>query len=191
MTNKEKKARSYKLWAAKNRKHINAKKREWYQKNKARMCAKRQTYRANNPDTVATTNKLSRDKMMSDPVRKAKHNKKRAAYNKQHTPTRIRLTLQARIIRMLKFNKTGKAAKTTQLLGASVTHVMSHLESLFTDNMSWDNHGRDGWHIDHIKPCKDFDLTDPKQQLLCFHYTNLRPLWAKDNLARRFNTNTK
>ena len=41
-----------------------------------------------------------------------------------------------------------------------------------------------GWHIDHIKPCASFDLTDPKQQQQCFHYSNLQPLWWYDNLSK-------
>jgi len=47
--------------------------------------------------------------------------------------------------------------------------------------MTWDNHGQDGWHVDHIKPQYLFDLTNPKQQKECFHYTNLQPLWAHEN----------
>ena len=49
--------------------------------------------------------------------------------------------------------------------------------------MTWDNHGQ--WHIDHIKPCAKFDLTDKDQQKACFHYTNLQPLWKEDNLSKR------
>jgi fatty-acid desaturase len=42
--------------------------------------------------------------------------------------------------------------------------------------MSWDN-----IHIDHIKPCASFDLTDPNEQRKCFHWSNMQPLLAKDN----------
>jgi len=38
--------------------------------------------------------------------------------------------------------------------------------------------------VDHIKACSKFDLTDPAQQGECFHYTNLQPLWALDNIKK-------
>lgn len=28
------------------------------------------------------------------------------------------------------------------------------------------------------------DLTKPEQQKRCFHFSNLRPLWAQENLAK-------
>ena len=52
------------------------------------------------------------------------------------------------------------------------------------DFVSWGNSSLEGWHIDHIRPCASFDLTDPEQQKQCFHYTNLQPLWAEDNLRK-------
>jgi hypothetical protein len=46
--------------------------------------------------------------------------------------------------------------------------------------MSWEN--RRLWHIDHIIPLA---LAKNEDQLIKLnHYTNLRPLWAKDNLVK-------
>lgn len=79
-----------------------------------------------------------------------------------------------------------KSASTQQLLGCDASQLVQHLESQFDAGMSWENHGGPfGWEVDHIKPCAKFDLTLPEQQRACFHYTNLQPLWKKDNLAKR------
>jgi hypothetical protein len=49
--------------------------------------------------------------------------------------------------------------------------------------MTWQNYGS-AWHIDHILPLSSYDLADPNQQREAFHYTNLQPLWAHDNMAK-------
>lgn len=82
------------------------------------------------------------------------------------------------------FGNSKKAYKTTELVGCTISELKKHIESLWQEGMSWNNYTLNGWHIDHIRPCSTFDLTDPEQQKQCFHYTNLRPLWAKDNLTR-------
>ncbi len=71
-----------------------------------------------------------------------------------------------------------------ELIGCSSKELESYLETQFTEGMTWDNYGYYGWHIDHIKPCASFDLSDPEQQKLCFHYSNLQPLWAKENIKK-------
>jgi len=75
-----------------------------------------------------------------------------------------------------------KSANTLDLIGCPIEQLKEHLESQFTEGMTWDNYGE--WHIDHKTPCCSFDLTDPKQQRECFNYKNLQPLWAVDNLRK-------
>lgn len=74
--------------------------------------------------------------------------------------------------------------RTQQLLGCSYKELMAHLEKQFSSGMSWDNYGFYGWHADHIHPLSKFDLTNPEEQKKAFHYTNLQPLWARDNLQK-------
>lgn len=50
--------------------------------------------------------------------------------------------------------------------------------------MTWENWSLNGWHIDHIRPVSSFDLSDHAQVKECFHYSNLQPLWAIDNLKK-------
>lgn len=76
-----------------------------------------------------------------------------------------------------------KAAKTIELLGCDLDFLHDYLEAEFTHEMTWDNY-RSYWHIDHIKLCASFDLIDPEQQRLCFHWSNLQPLRACDNLSK-------
>jgi hypothetical protein len=77
-----------------------------------------------------------------------------------------------------------KSDSTMDLTGCIITELRQHLEAQFTNGMSWDNYGRNGWHIDHIRPCASFDLSDPEQQRQCFHYSNLQPLWAAENIRK-------
>lgn len=77
-----------------------------------------------------------------------------------------------------------KRYSSNHLTGLSWEDLKAHLEYKFQPGMSWDNYGRDGWHIDHIRPLSSFDLTDIEQLKQACHYSNLQPLWAKDNLQK-------
>ncbi len=70
------------------------------------------------------------------------------------------------------------------LLGCTIPEVRKHIESLWEPGMTWENYGVTGWHIDHIKPLTAFNLGCPEECALACHYTNLRPLWAKDNTRK-------
>jgi len=92
--------------------------------------------------------------------------------------------IRSRFKEILKNKNFKKDKSPIELIGCSISDLKFYLESQFKDGMSWENHGIKGWHIDHIKPCSSFDLTDIEQQKQCFHYTNLQPLWWKDNLLK-------
>lgn len=95
---------------------------------------------------------------------------------------KIAMRMRKRLWSALKTNV--KADKTFNLVGCSTEHLIQYLESKFLPGMSWDNYGKSGWHVDHIKPLALFDLSDKAQQNLAFHYTNLQPLWWRDNLSK-------
>ena len=98
----------------------------------------------------------------------------------QDAQSRLRSKLRSRFSSAIHYRlKTGSAIRD---LGCTVEEFLDYIAILFQPGMSWDNHGE--WHLDHIEPLATFDLTDPEQVSNACHYTNIRPLWAKDNLAR-------
>ena len=97
---------------------------------------------------------------------------------------RVKGTLSARFRLLLSLKGEKKDARMEAICGADFGFIAEYLEAQFTTGMTWENQGMHGWHIDHIRPCASFDLTDPEQQKECFHYSNLQPLWAKDNLSK-------
>ncbi len=102
---------------------------------------------------------------------------------------KILVLLRGRLLSAVKTQRTYKCSNTIDLVGCSKEELKTHLASLFYEResgekMSLEKFGMNGIHIDHIRPCTSFDLTDPEQQKQCFHYTNLQPLWAEDNLRK-------
>ena len=77
-----------------------------------------------------------------------------------------------------------RSGEAVRLLGCTMPEFVQYVESLWSDGMTWDNWTRDGWHMDHIVPLSAFDLSDADQIKAACHYTNLRPMWAADNLRK-------
>jgi hypothetical protein len=73
-----------------------------------------------------------------------------------------------------------KKSGNIDMLGTDYKTAFKYIESQFTEGMNWDNHGE--WHIDHIIPLSSAK-TKEEMEKLC-HYTNLQPLWKKENLSK-------
>jgi len=121
---------------------------------------------------------------------RSKHIAKSRAYAKQYQNDRLKNDADFRLSRNIRarirnaIHNNSKSKSSFELLGCTMDDFKKHIESQFKDGMTWDNWGRFGWHIDHIKPCALFNLRDPEQQKQCFHYTNLQPLWALENQSK-------
>ncbi len=152
--------------------------RDHHQKTKTAMAITNSQYRQNNKDAVAA------NKARYYQEHKESIERRHAQYQKRRLQNDIgfRLARNLRIRVSKAISGQAKSARTLELLGCSVENLKIHLEKQFVDNMSWDNYGK--WHIDHIKPCALFDMTKEEEQQACFHYTNLQPLWAKENISK-------
>jgi hypothetical protein len=91
---------------------------------------------------------------------------------------RIRKNLRLRVHKLL-HGCVGKSA----LVGCTNAQLRVHLESQFIAGMTWQNYGT-AWHVDHIIPLAAFDLSQAEQRTKACHYTNLQPLWARDNMRK-------
>jgi hypothetical protein len=139
--------------------------RNRYNKNRIDI-RKKQTeyYKEHRNEIIQYKNKYQRDRLKLDINYKLTRNLRR----------RLHSIIKGKL-------KVGSAIKD---LGCSVEFLKQYLESKFQEGMTWNNYNFKGWHIDHIIPLSSFDLTDKEQLLKACHYTNLQPLWAKDNLVK-------
>ncbi len=130
--------------------------KEYRVKNKKRRQDYDKNYRLNNKDLK---NKQNREYYIRNPHLKA-----------------WRCILKSTLKRMGKI----KESNTIDLLRYSALDLKNHITTLFTEGMSWSNHGK--WEIDHIKPVSAFDKdTHPS---IVNALSNLQPLWRRENRAK-------
>ncbi len=68
------------------------------------------------------------------------------------------------------------------MIGCGEVIFKKHIEKQFLPGMNWDNWTFRGWHMDHIIPLASAK-SESEVAILC-HYTNLRPMWGIDNIAK-------
>ncbi len=133
-------------------------------------------YRQKNKDRIKEYQKNVRSK-----TKKQKRERHKKRY-REDILYKITHNLRSRVKQAIRCGL--KTEKTITLLGCTTSQLKNHIESLFTDGMNWEVFMTGDIHIDHIKPCAKFDLTKKDEQLACFNYKNLQPLWWQDNLIK-------
>jgi hypothetical protein len=150
-------------WVSLNKEKDTERKLNHYNQNKEVYIQRSTDYRKENKDKV---NKLV-----------SQYRKKRFSEDEVF---KLTFTVRSRLRNFLKLSGGIKKDTTFDLIGCTPQELVKHIENQFTDGMSWDNHGE--WHIDHIVPLSTADNYDDLKRLS--HYSNLQPLWAKDNLSK-------
>lgn len=154
-------------YAEKNREQIKVKSRiRWAENREKYRRNKREHYAKNRDEILKKQTVYVLDRLQRDPLF--------AMTNR----------LRCRVRMALKNSGVRKSARTMDLIGCTAEECRDHLEKQFLPGMTWQNNTHQGWNIDHIIPCAAFDLKDPDHQRMCFHYTNLRPMWASDNIRK-------
>jgi hypothetical protein len=148
-----------------NRDRIKAYGAAHYQTNRDRINACNAAWRAANAERVRACNAAWR----------------RTRY--QTSPNyRITVAIRNHLHRIVKSGGV-KDAASISYVGCTAAQLRKHLERQFAPGMTWQNHGE--WHIDHVVPLAAFDFAAfPAQIKQAEHYTNLRPIWARDNLSK-------
>jgi len=138
--------------------------RDWRVSHREQFLATRRArYRANREAIRLIDNKRTKEQKSEDPA------------------FRALCLCRKRLWEAVKSVGAKKSDRAAALIGCSPEQLREHLEGKFLPGMTWKNCGINGWEIDHIQPCVSFNFLDPAHQRLCFHYTNLQPLWKADN----------
>lgn len=155
------------------------------------VCYRKLKYQENRSYNLERA-KQTYQKIKNDP----EYKKKKKEYDKKRTKEisgtpkyKIITSLRGRLRACIK-NKNW-VPESYLVMGCDLQTFRNYIESKFKPGMTWENYGPKGWHIDHIKPCCLFDLLDPEQQIECFNYTNLQPLWWHENIAKGIKYNEK
>lgn len=167
--------------------------RQWYEENKDRAMAAAKDWAQQNREKRRLISREHSRRVRAVPERNAEIQRRRREGNRSELRRiryqedqnfRLLVGLRTRVQCALRLQSAAKAHKTAQLLGVPVPEFKEIIAAQFTGDMSWSNYGYDTWHLDHIRPCDSFDLTDPAQQLICFNWRNQQPLSACENMSK-------
>lgn len=150
--------------------------KQYRQDNATRLAIQKKLYSQKNQKHIADHKKEYRQR------NQLKITISRTEKRKTNIQFRLAGNLRSRLTLALK--RKSKSGSAVRDLGCTIPELKFYLEGQFQDGMTWANWSLFGWHIDHKVPLDFFDLTDREQFLQAVHYTNLQPMWAKENLEK-------
>lgn len=153
--------------------------KKYYLKNREHRLQKSKEYNIKNKEK---RRKYQKKYFMKNKEKFRLYSKKYHNKFKNNKNYKVKKNLRWYLWSLLKERNLKKNKSVLSLIGCSLNFLLNYLESKFKQGMSWNNYGE--WHIDHIRPCSSFDLSKEEEQLKCFHYSNLQPLWQLDNLKK-------
>lgn len=179
--NAEKIAEYHRKYAAANAEKIKEQKRKYAEANPEKLAEKSRKYREANPEKIK-----ERDRKYREANRELVRSNARTRDRRRHAKWKsdpiyqMARRVRGRMHTALREKGFSKESKTQKMLGCTFKQFAKHIESQFTDGMSWDN--RSEWHLDHIVPLSCATTIEGLEKLS--HYKNIRPLWAADNLIK-------
>ena len=180
--NKESIKPKIKTYRIKNSALIKTKNKKYQEENSEKIKFRSKEYYRKNSKIIKTRSKSYREKNVEDlKIKQNDYVKKRLKTDPIFKMVR---NLRRRLLFVLNQQSGKKGIKTLDGIGCTPEFLKNHLEAQFKEDMTWENHGLKGWHVDHIKPCSAFDLNNPEEQKMVNHYTNLQPLWWYENLSK-------
>lgn len=150
---------------------------------KERIAEKNKIYNLNIDNKERQKVKISQWKL----VNKDKINSQRRERLKTDIQYKLKYFISSKLGKLVRSVREGKSINgTLYYLDYTMGELIIHLESQFTNGMSWDTYGVKGWHIDHIRPISSFNITslDCEDFKLCWALNNLQPLWWQDNIIK-------
>ena len=200
--NKEVRNNNSKKWRENNKDRVEEYNKKYYKDNQNYFSQKSKEYRQNEEkkDIVKAISKRTYEKNKVKILEKQKEyyeknkdeiKKRVVEYNKEYRRDkyannplyRLSCLIRANVARVATAVKQQKELRSLEYLGCSLDEFKKHIESLWLEGMTWDNHGHDGWHIDHIVPL-DYFVKNEDDPWEANHYKNLQPLWAEDNFSK-------
>jgi hypothetical protein len=153
----------------------NAESKKWKENNKDKVLELNKIYSKNNKKKFLESQKKYYNNNKEKVIKRIVEYQKNKI--KEDNLFKLKKTIQRTIRRYIK----NKRFTTTEIIGCDYDSFKIYFESLFTEGMCWDKLGSE-IHIDHIIPLSSAKTKDELYKLN--HYTNLQPLWAKDNLIK-------